>query len=255
MDSKQRRSGWVWIASFLLPLYGLGTLWGVSGQLTQRSESWPRIVGGLVLGLGSIAVVAAIWWPRRPPLLDPNARVVVRAEWWLRLGGFFAAVMGAGLWSVPLGLTPGATGPDSRQVDGVPGVILTVALLTIATICLIAGWGVWWIRESVSPDEATSRVLLGSSRIEHSRATAIKVGQHTVHAGRAGGKIPVARVFVEGPNQRGEPARVGFDPTLTKFSQACAVLGGWVQRRPELVADDERARALFTPDEHQPTES
>lgn len=112
-------------------------------------------------------------------------------------------------------------------------------------LLLAVAWGTWWTRQTIDEREATSRVLLGTSRIARKSVTAVRLVTVDVHAGRAGGRLPVERVMVEGPDQRGVAARAGFDATVTGPDRALDVLDEWVQTRPATEADD-ATRRLFS---------
>jgi hypothetical protein len=122
--------------------------------------------------------------------------------------------------------------------------VASVVLGALATGLLLTAWGTWRFRQTIGPQEATSRVLAGTTRIARDRATAVRLVALDVHAGRAGGRLPVERVVIEGPDQRGVAARTGFDATMTGPDRALDVLDAWVRTRPELVGD-EATRALF----------
>jgi hypothetical protein len=170
---------------------------------------------------------------------DVRGTVTLRASWWLRLGGALAFVMGGGLWLNLLGLVDrGAPEDGTVVVTGVLGIALTVVIGFVATVLVLAGLGSWRFRQTVGPREATVRILFGTTRISRDRAERIRLDVVTVHAGRAGGRRPVVRVLVEGPDQRGLAARVGVDATMTRSDAAIDVLAGWARDRPGLVTDD-----------------
>jgi hypothetical protein len=228
----------------VLLLWGTVTLLGVVLTVGD-GDAAPREVA---IGLGvSCAALAGAWvvgGPRREVAARADGTVVARAAWWLRLGGLLAGAMGAGLWANVLGLVSVEPDPGTVEVSGTAGAALAVVVAVVATVLLLVAWGTWRFRQALDAREATSRVMAGTTRIAREQVTAVRVVPVTVHAGRAGGRIPVARVVVEGPDQRGVAARVGFDATMTESDGALAVLDRWVAERPALAAD-EPTRELF----------
>ena len=168
--------------------------------------------------------------------------MVARAAWWLRLGGLLAGLGGLGLWANLLGLVDSE--PADVTLSGGAGTAATIVIGVVATALLLTAWGTWRFRQTLDEREATSRVLLGTTRIAREGVTAVRLVTVDVHAGRAGGRLPVTRVLVEGPDQRGVAARAGFDATMTGPDRALEVLDRWVQSRPAIVGDD-ATRELF----------
>lgn len=241
MQGERRGPTWLVVALGVWgSLSGLGlALTVLGGDATGREV----LVGVAV----TVAALGGAWFVggrRGGPEPRGDGTVVARASGWLRLGGLLAGAMGAGLWANILGLTTDGQGSGTVEVSGPAGTVLTVVLGVVATVLLLTAWGAWWFRQTLDEREATSRVLLGTTRIARERATAVRLVPVVVHAGRAGGRIPVARVVVEGPDQRGVAARAGFDATTTRTDDALAVLDRWVRAKPTLV-DDEPSRELF----------
>jgi hypothetical protein len=241
MDGERRGPTWAVVA-----LAVWACLSGVGLVLTLAAGG-PRAAQVLVNAAVTAAAAGGAWFLAgrpRTPTASPGGAVVARASGWLRLGGLLAGAMGAGLWSNFLGVGRSAPGPGDVGDTGAAGVALTVAVALLASVLLLTAWGAWWFRQTLDEREATSRVLAGTTRITREQATAVRLLPVTVHAGRAGGRVPLARVVVEGPDQRGMSARAGFDATMTSTDQALAVLDRWVRARPGLVAD-ETTRELF----------
>ena len=241
MQGERRGPTWLVVA---LAVWGCLSALGLALTVLGGDAAGREVVVGAVVtvcALGGAWFVGGRRGDREP---RGDGTVVTRASGWLRLGGLLAGAMGAGLWANILGLTTNEPGSGSVEVSGLDGTVLTVVLGVVATVLLLTAWGAWWFRQTLDEREATSRVLLGTSRIARERATAVRLVPVVVHAGRAGGRIPVARVVVEGPDQRGVAARAGFDATTTRTDDALAVLDRWVRARPTLVAD-EPSRELF----------
>lgn len=241
MQGERRGPTWLVVALGIWGcLSGLGlALTVLGGDATGR-----EVAVGAVVTVGALGGAWFVGSRRGDPEPRGDGTVVARASGWLRLGGLLAGAMGAGLWANILDLTTDEPGSGAVGVSGLAGTVLTVVLGVVATVLLLTAWGAWWFRQTLDEREATSRVLLGTTRIARERATAVRLVPVVVHAGRAGGRIPVARVVVEGPDQRGVAARAGFDATTTRTDDALAVLDRWVRAKPTLVAD-EPSRELF----------
>lgn len=197
------------------------------------------LTGTAMVSLG-VVVLWLMWRPRATATSDPRGTAVARPVWWLRLGGVFAGVIGfvAGANAVAL-----AFGEDA-PLDGIGRALATVLLGVVGVALLGGAWGICWSRQTIDPHEATVRVLGRTHHLELGVATAVRATTATFHAGRAGGKIPLTRLVVEGPNQDGRPARAGFDASMTDLEQALVTLDGWVRARPGLV-EDETTRIFF----------
>ena len=235
------RRGPVWLVVVLgawgcLSALGLG-LSVLDGGATARE---------VAIGVGVSAVaLAGAWFVARPRgEAEPrgDGTVVARAAWWLRLGGLLAGVGGLGLWGGLLGLV--GSGPDTVTLSGGAGTAASIVIGVVASALLLTACGTWRFRQTLDEREATSRVLVGTTRIDREGASGVRLVTVDVHAGRAGGRLPVTRIVVEGPDQRGVAARAGFDATMTGPDRALEVLDQWVRSRPALVAD-EATRALF----------
>ncbi|WP_224275967.1 hypothetical protein [Nocardioides lacusdianchii] len=241
MQGKRRGPTWAVVA---LAVWGCLSGLGLALTVLDGGATGREVTIGALVTVGALGGSWFVGGRRREPEPRRDGTVVARAAWWLRLGGLLAGAMGAGLWANVLGLV--ANEPDSGtvEVSGAAGAALTVGVAVVATVLLVTAWGVWWFRQTLDEREATSRVLLGTTRIAREQATAVRVVPVVVHAGHAGGRIPVARLVVEGPDQRGAAARAGFDPTMVGTDEALAMLDRWVSATPELVAD-EPSRELF----------
>lgn len=228
---------------------------GVWGCLSALGLGLTVLDGGasgreVVIGVGvSAAALTGAWYVSRPrggAEVRADGTVVARAGWWLRLGGLLAGVGGLGLWANLLGLVGAGTDSDTGTgtLTGSAGTAVAIVIGVVASALLLTAWGTWRFRQTLDEREATSRVLMGTTRIARESATAVRLVTVDVHAGRAGGRLPVTRIVVEGPDQRGVAARAGFDATMTGPDRALEVLDRWVQSRPAIVADD-ATRALF----------
>ncbi|WP_162599761.1 hypothetical protein [Nocardioides solisilvae] len=207
------------------------------------------LTGAAMVTVG-VVVLWLVWRPRATPRTDHHGTAVARPVWWLRMAGLLAGVIGAVVLANALTLAVGADPP----LDGAGRAAVAVLLCLVGLVLLGAAWVSWWLRQSIDPHEATVRVLGRTHRIRQASATAVRATTATLHAGRVGGKIPLTRILVEGPNQDGEAARAAFDATMTDVEQAAVSLDGWVRARPELVQDETtrlffEARGVLTPTE------
>lgn len=237
------RRGPTWAAVVLL-VWGCLSGLGLGLSVLGGGATWRETTIGVCVSAAALAGAWFVGGRRREAEPRGDGTVVARTAWWLRLGGLLAGAMGAGLWANIMGLTRREPGAGTVAVSGFAGTALTVAVGIVATVLLLVAWGTWRFRQTLDEREATSRVLVGTTRIARERATAVRLVPVIVHAGRAGGRIPVARVVVEGPDQRGVAARAGFDATMIRTDEALAVLDRWVSARPGLV-DDEPTREFF----------
>jgi len=241
MQGERRGPTWLVV---VLAVWGCLSGLGLALTVLDGGATGRELVIGAVVTVGALGAAWFLGGRRDESEPRGDGKVVARASGWLRLGGLLAGAMGTGLWLNVLGLTAEEPGAGTVEVSGPAGTVLTVVLGVVATVLLLTAWGAWRFRQTLDEREATSRVLLGTTRIARERATAVRLVPVVVHAGRAGGRIPVARVVVEGPDQRGVPARAGFDATMTRSDDALAILDRWVSARPTLVTD-EATRELF----------